>query len=95
MRGVQSLLISARSTIARLLQRVLAPKPAFDAVELVRQEPIASELAMRARVAPRRKRAVTPRGVSVGSEAFMEAHLYEWDPGQAAEADVIACEAPH
>jgi hypothetical protein len=30
-----------------------------------------------------------------GGEAFIKAYRYDWDPGQAAEADVIACEAPH
>ena len=33
--------------------------------------------------------------VGIGGEAFIEAYRYDWDPGQAAEADVIACEAPH
>jgi hypothetical protein len=33
--------------------------------------------------------------VGISGEAFIEAYRYDWDPGQAAEADVIACEAPH
>ena len=33
--------------------------------------------------------------VGIGGEAFIEAYRYDWDPGQAAEADVIACEASH
>jgi hypothetical protein len=30
----------------------------------------------------------------ISGEAFMEAYRYNWDPWQAAEADVIACEEP-
>jgi hypothetical protein len=33
--------------------------------------------------------------VGIGGAAFIEAYRYDWDPGQAAEADVIACEATH
>ncbi len=32
--------------------------------------------------------------VGIGDEAFIEAYLHQWDPGQAATADVVACEEP-
>ena len=32
--------------------------------------------------------------VGIGGEAFIEAYRYDWDPRQAAEADVVACEDP-
>jgi hypothetical protein len=32
--------------------------------------------------------------VGIGGEAFIEAYRYDWDPRQAAEADVVACEEP-
>jgi hypothetical protein len=32
--------------------------------------------------------------VGIGDEAFIEAHLYDWDPWRAAAADVVACEEP-
>jgi hypothetical protein len=28
----------------------------------------------------------------IGDEAFIEAYRYDWDPQQAAEADVVGCE---
>ncbi len=32
--------------------------------------------------------------VGIGDQAFIEAYLHQWDPWQAAAADVVACEEP-